>query len=251
MKVNELVKRNFEKLNQNDLHIWNYICQNKRECQQISIYELAKKCNVSHTTVMRFAKKLNLNGFGEFKMYLRLDAKKELDFSKHAIDHISQDYLSIIEYIKSKDCNKIFSYIQTAKKIYVYGIGGVQINAAREFKRIFLSAHVLIHCIEGINEMNSIAQIMEDGDLIFIFPKEQFSELLESFIEKLNKKKVNIVCISKIDDNILLKQSDESININSRLVKTGNIGDIYESTTFYFIVAEMLFLKYLKYINKF
>lgn len=250
MTVNELVKRNFEKLNQNDLHIWNYICQNKHECQQISIYELANKCNVSHSTVMRFAKKLSLNGFAELKMYLRLDAKREVDFSKHAIDYVSQDYLSIIEYIKNKDCNKIFSYIQTAKKIYVYGIGSVQINAAREFKRIFLSAHVLIHCIEGINEMNSILEIMEDGDLIFIFPKEKYSELLECFTDKLNKKKIHIVCISKTDDNILLKQSDESISINSRLVRTGHKEDIYESTTFYFIVAEMLFLKYLKYINK-
>jgi len=73
MKLEELVNNNYDKLNENDLYIWKYICSNKRECRRMSIDELAKKCNISRTTISRFTQKLSLEGFGEFKVRLKLE----------------------------------------------------------------------------------------------------------------------------------------------------------------------------------
>ena len=55
----------------------------KNNVKNMTIEELARKCNVSRTTVLRFTKKLSLKGFGEFKVHLRMenDDKKQ-DTSK-------------------------------------------------------------------------------------------------------------------------------------------------------------------------
>jgi len=65
MKIDELINKYYDRLSQNDLHIWQYINSNKEECCNLSIHELAVRCNVSKTTILRFAKKLSLKGYSE------------------------------------------------------------------------------------------------------------------------------------------------------------------------------------------
>ena len=46
MTLDKLVEDNYHQLNENDLYIWQYILHHKRECQRISIKDLARNCNV-------------------------------------------------------------------------------------------------------------------------------------------------------------------------------------------------------------
>ena len=46
MKLEELINKHYDQLNANDFHIWNYISNNKHECQKMAIDQLAYKCNV-------------------------------------------------------------------------------------------------------------------------------------------------------------------------------------------------------------
>ena len=54
MKLEELINKNYRQLNENDLYIWNYINHHKKECEHLSIDELALRCNVSRSTILRF-----------------------------------------------------------------------------------------------------------------------------------------------------------------------------------------------------
>lgn len=58
MKLDKLVDEHYHELNEIDLYIWQYILHHKRECQKMSIKDLAYNCNVSHTSILRFTKKL-------------------------------------------------------------------------------------------------------------------------------------------------------------------------------------------------
>ncbi len=71
MRLEELVSDNYYKLNDNDLLIWQYIQCHKQECCSISIKKLALNCCISRTTISRFTQKLSLEGFREFKTYLK------------------------------------------------------------------------------------------------------------------------------------------------------------------------------------
>lgn len=42
MTLDKLVEDNYHQLNENDLYIWQYILHHKRECQRISIKDLAR-----------------------------------------------------------------------------------------------------------------------------------------------------------------------------------------------------------------
>lgn len=82
MRLETLIYENYNKLNENDKYIWSYILNNKKECENMSIQNLALKCNVSHTTILRFAQKLGLNGYSELKFYLKMENKKRYIFDK-------------------------------------------------------------------------------------------------------------------------------------------------------------------------
>ena len=65
MKIDDLVNLHYDKLNQSDLHIWKYINAHRKESSNLTIDELASRCNVSRTTILRFAQKLSLKGYSE------------------------------------------------------------------------------------------------------------------------------------------------------------------------------------------
>ena len=60
MKLQELINKYYYKLNETDFCIWEYISNNKKECKDLTINQLAYKCNVSRTTILRFAQKISL-----------------------------------------------------------------------------------------------------------------------------------------------------------------------------------------------
>lgn len=76
MKLDELINKYHKQLNENDLYIWSYISKHRKECETLAIDQLAHKCNVSRTTILRFSQKLSLKGYGELKVYLKLDNEK-------------------------------------------------------------------------------------------------------------------------------------------------------------------------------
>ncbi|MFR2171057.1 MAG: MurR/RpiR family transcriptional regulator [Anaerostipes hadrus] len=56
MRLEELLNQYSDRLSENDLYIWDYVEKHKKQCENMTIEELARKCNVSRTTVLRFTK---------------------------------------------------------------------------------------------------------------------------------------------------------------------------------------------------
>ena len=52
MRLEELVNKYYDKLNENDKMIWQYIQANKKKCCDISIEELAEICCISSMRVL-------------------------------------------------------------------------------------------------------------------------------------------------------------------------------------------------------
>lgn len=69
MKLEELVNRNYQQLNDNDLYIWNYIIHHRKECERLSIDELALRCSVSRSTILCFSKRLGLKDTLNLKFF--------------------------------------------------------------------------------------------------------------------------------------------------------------------------------------
>lgn len=67
MKLDELINKYHKQLNENDLYIWNYISKHRKECETLAIDQLAHKCNVSRTTILRFSQKIISKGIWGIK----------------------------------------------------------------------------------------------------------------------------------------------------------------------------------------
>lgn len=108
MKLDELINKYHKHLNENDLYIWNYISKHRKECETLTIDQLAHKCNVSRTTILRFSQKLSLKGYGELKVYLKLDNEKSKE-NVNNVEAVCDAYNEVIKNIKEKDCTDILN----------------------------------------------------------------------------------------------------------------------------------------------
>ena len=61
-----------QSLNELELSLYSYIIKNSEKVIYMRIRELANEAHVSTTTISRFCKKLNCDGFSEFKVKLKL-----------------------------------------------------------------------------------------------------------------------------------------------------------------------------------
>lgn len=249
MKLQELINKHYSKLNENDLYIWDYISNHRKECEKLAIDQLAYKCNVSRTTVLRFAQKLSLKGYGELKVLLKLDnqkAKENLD----DVDLIQRSYETVAENIKNLDCTEIFEKMDSARNIYIYGVGMIQSSIKREFKRLFMNAGVIVYNLSGYAEAGNVLDIVDDRDLFFMVSVSGENEVILDLTKKLKIKNVPIVSITCLRDNSLSHLADYNLYTSDTKVQCIFLDDGYVSLTTYFILMEILFLKFEQYRHK-
>lgn len=246
MKLDELVNKYYKCLNDNDLYIWNYISNHRKECENLAIDQLAYKCSVSRTTILRFAQKLSLKGYGELKVYLKLDNERTKE-NVNNLEAVCDTYNEVIKNIKDKDCTDIFKVIDKAKTLYVYGIGMIQSSIKKEIKRTFLAAGKVFYDLSGYTEANAIIDIATQDDVFIIISMSGENQFILDFAKNLKIRNVPIISITKLKDNSLAKISDYSLYTYTVLIpKIFNDVD-FESLTCYFILIEVLFLKYMEY----
>lgn len=247
IKFENLIYKNYKKLNENDKHICNYILNNKVECEDMSIQDLALNCNVSHTTILRFAQKIGLKGYSELKFCLKLENNKEYIFEKAKIINMYQDINKTMDILIKKDFSDICYLLDNCKKIYVYGTGEVQKNAAKELKRNFLYVGKLVDVIEGKDELEILNNYITEEDIIFLISLSGENKVINKFAKNLNKKGTKIISITQSGNNSLSKGSDMSIQFYTHEVAQleDNL-QIFLSSQF-FIINEFLLIKYLEY----
>lgn len=90
--------------------------ETQKQCENMTIEELARKCNVSRTTVLRFTKKLSLKGFGEFKVHLRMENDDKKQDTSKAVK-VCLTYEEMMRDMVQQDFKEISKLIYQAKRI--------------------------------------------------------------------------------------------------------------------------------------
>lgn len=190
MKIEELINNNYNKLNENDIYILKYILQNKTECFNLGITELARRCNVSKTTILRCIKKLGFEGYSEFRIYLKW---KENDLDKtnnNIVEKLIIDINQTINYLKDRDFTEICKLIYNAENIFVYGTGAPQRVVAQALKQTFFAANKYLYMIEGEGEFEGLIDKITKNDIVIIISLSGNTTSLESYTNKLSLKGV-------------------------------------------------------------
>ena len=94
---------------------------------------------------------ISLKGYSELKLYLKLENQQAKE-STNEIEMVCDTYFNVVKSIKEKDCTEIFEKMDSAKNIYVYGVGMVQSSIKKELKRIFMSGGKILYDLSGYKE---------------------------------------------------------------------------------------------------
>lgn len=124
-----------------EMILYNYIINNKKKIINMRIRDLANETHVSTTSIMRFCKKVNCEGFSEFKVRWKLF----LDENKTTCDCSNDNsmFLNFFEKVNYRDFKDIIDsavkLINDSKQTIFIGVGssGVLANyGARYFSSI-------------------------------------------------------------------------------------------------------------------
>ncbi|WP_099223905.1 MurR/RpiR family transcriptional regulator [Listeria costaricensis] len=251
MKLEELVNRYYDRLNENDLHIWTYIRANKEKCCSMSINDLAAACNVSRTTILRFAKKISFDGYSELKVHIKLDLEKGMKMENDSVELIAEGYTRTIEEISKKDFLPICRLIHQAKRVFIFGSGDYQMAVARQLKRLFLHGGDCFYDFDAITLNKEFFNIVEADDLVILISLDGESENVVSVARQLKLMNVAVISISKLKNSTLATLSKENIYIKNTSIHFDNkSSQSFESTASLYLVAELLFVKYNLYKNQ-
>lgn len=249
MTLEKLVNENYDKLNENDLYIWQYICHHKEECQKMSIQQLAKACNVSHSTIIRFTKKIGLDGYSELKYYLKWSLKEKNKFNYQTLNDVTDELRETVNMMKNRDLDKILQLIHDAKHIYVYSTGDVQRHAAKELKREFIYCKKIIYVIEGGTELDNVLQNSTKDDVFILISFSGDNETVVTLAKALKGMKIPTIGIAIDKKNLLSQYVDEYIGFKTSTFQTGYFNNEYCCSVHYFLITNMLFLRYLEYCS--
>ena len=247
MRLEDLIEQNYHKLSANELYIWDFIRKHPEDCRTISIDQLAAACNISHTTILRFAKKLGLKGFSELKVVLKWQQPSASGgFPPDTIARTAQDYRQTLEYISSVELSDLFSLIDGAGKTYVYGSGSVQQLAACDLKQKFFTANKLLHVIEGEEEMRKLAERVGENDLVILISLSGYNAFVNQAAEAVKRHGGVVASICRIQSNRLIYLSDINIPFFTHPIDLGGAMEYWPSNLL-FLINEFLILRYLQY----
>ena len=245
--IEELIQRKFDSLNESDMQIWAYIVTHKEICKNISIQQLAVFCHVSHTTILRFAKKLGFTGYSEMRSFLKWEDKAEILYEEKDMNRNANNFVSMIRKLEDMDMDSICEMIEQSDRIYTQGSGAIQKIAAEELKEKFMYQGIFINTVEGGAEFGLIQENLTSNDMLIFFGLSGKNEKQIEKMKRAKEKGTKILGIAMEGKGEFYDLADEVITFHSEEIRTVGYDYVYHPTLNFHIINEFLTLKYMEY----
>ena len=203
----------------------NLVLDNPYDIMNLSITEVAKQFGVSDTSIFRFCKKLNLEGYQDFKMSLVLslsgnDTVESATLSDQikvddSTDEVCQKLLAtnmdalrqtyeMLDYSKISAAVKM---IEQARMIHLYGIGSsgvMALEAKNRFSRIL--PNLIFEADAHMQEMSS--SLLGPEDLAIAFSYSGSSKDTISVFKRAKSNGAKCLCITHFPESHLTVYAD-------------------------------------------
>jgi len=193
-----------------DYDIYNYIIKNSEKITYMTIREMAKKAHVSTTTITRFCKKINCDGFTEFKVKYKLEAEDNQN-TKNAYD--SSIVLDFLQRANTEDfqnqLDKIASIIASKRHVIFLGVGNSGIIADYA-SRYFCNVGIFSTGVS--NPMFPINLEVPSETIIITLSVEGEINMLVNNSDIMKRSKATVVSITNSKNSTLAKMSDYNIS---------------------------------------
>ncbi len=249
-RISLKIKLLYDKMGKAEKRIADWILENSGEIISLSIVELAEKCGCGEATIVRFAKRLGLNGFQELKFSLASEnggspASTHISAKDSAFEiyqKVCNDiYLSLERTkgsLKEELLGKAAEKICKANKIITLGLGNsssVAIDASHKFMRAGLNA---IAYTDNHMQVIAASHLTENDIAIGISHSGSSKDVVEAL--KIAKDHgATTIAITNSGKSPILKQSDivlatssmetkyNILALNSRIAQLAIIDTLY------------------------
>lgn len=243
------IKALYKHMGRAEKKIADNILKNPQDMIGLSIAELAVKCDCGEATIVRFSRRIGLNGFQELKIAVAQELKSApmvdigpedgcLDIFKKRISEIAAALESTGYSLNAEDMEAAAKAIMTAKRIVIFGLGNsssIALDAQHKFLRAGLNASA---CSD--NHMQAIvASHLEIGDVALGISHSGASSDIVDALKIAKGRGATTVCITnkapspitKVSDIKLFTTAEETkymiLALSSRLAQLAIIDAIY------------------------
>ncbi len=193
-----------------EMLIYNYVMQNSEKIRYMTVREVADAVHVSTSAVMRFCKKVDCEGYAEFKVQFKMYLEENKE--KQPLDDISE----IINYFESvnntefeKNINQVAQLVSHAKQIIFIGVGTSGI-LGKYGARYFSNIGKFSHYIDDPFYPN-IGEISENAVAIILSVSgetEQTINLAKYFLQQ----KCQLVSITNSTNSTIAKMAHHNLS---------------------------------------
>lgn len=169
-------------LTPSDKKVSDYIMEHRDEIIYLSITDLAQKCKVSESTIVRLCKKLRLKGYQELRVELAREVASPVkqihemvnltdtvkDIQKKVFQAATQSLNDTSKILSMDSMERAIEWIKQCKSITFFGIGASGVTASDaffRFSKLGIPSHV---ATDGHSQMNKAIFLREQDVVIAI-----------------------------------------------------------------------------------
>ena len=253
-KVSLKIKLIYKSLGAAEKKIADWIAENPGKIISLSIVELAEKCKCSEATIVRFSRKVGLEGYQDLKIALASEARPTVSTTITANDTAGEMF--------DKVCNEIYCSLELTKKaldpdalavaadaickagkIALFGLGNsasVALDASHKFIRAGLNATA---CSDNHMQMIVASHLAEGDVAIGVSHSGSSKDIVEALKVAKEHGATTIAVtnvgkspIDKVSDVVLHTSSSETeytiLGLNSRIAQLAIIDTLYYYVAF-------------------
>lgn len=194
----------------------------------MSITDLAESCGVGDTSVFRFCKTLELNGYQEFKMLLSLSLNEggdELDqfagknvtlndtFEQVAQKVLNANVQTLSEtysLLDEEKFSKAMDLLNAAQSIYFFGVGGSMLTAMKAMNK-FLRIEPKVRCLPDTHMQAMAASVMGPEDVAVLFSYSGATKDTIHVAELAKQAGATVICVTRFVKSPLTSFSDVTL----------------------------------------
>ncbi|MBU3874788.1 MurR/RpiR family transcriptional regulator [Faecalicatena sp. AGMB00832] len=228
LRIQEL----YDLLSKSEQKVAAYVLDNSDETMRLSIASLAKQVNVSEPTVVRFCRKLDFDGYQDFKIALAQGSNYTNETLKIIHEEILEsDSLKVISqkvvnshilalqqtfsYMNYDNLEEFLRLLGRGGKVEFYGLGGsgtVAIDGENKFLRTGIDTRV---CIDSHIQLMRTA-LLKENDLIVIFSNSGTTKHFVNVMDIAKKNGTKTVLITSFKESLLGRMADLVFEVRAR-----------------------------------
>lgn len=244
------MKIKYDSLSKSEKQVADYLMDNPVNVLPMHITDLARECNTSESTIVRFSKKLGFNGYPQLKLALAGEASSHSvsesistqDSAYKIFEKVCEDIYCSLEKtkrsLKNDGLQACCERLLKANQIFIFGLGNsasVALDAAHKIFRLGLNAvaytdnHMQTIAAAHTDKNSVVIGISHSGHSKDIVQALQIAKNFGAFTISLTSRQKSPV--ARVSDLILSTVSDETnyriLGLCSRITQLAIIDTIY------------------------